>query len=62
MAKDEKTSKNIASLASKALKNPSSLTSAEIKKLAGSALTQAPDKKKKPAKKTKKKSVKSKKK
>lgn len=55
MAKDEKTSKAVASLASKALKDPKALTPAEIKKLAASALTQAPDKpkaaKKAPAKK-----------
>ena len=44
MAKDEKTSKAVASLASKAMKDPSSLSPAEIKKLAASALTQAADK------------------
>jgi hypothetical protein len=46
MAKNEKTSKAIATIASKALKNPSSITKAEIKKIAASVLTQAPDKKK----------------
>lgn len=45
MAKTESTSKSIASLASKAMKDPKSLTEAEIKRLAASALTQAPDKK-----------------
>lgn len=51
MAKDEKTSKAIASIASKALKDPKSVTPAEIKKLAASALTQTADKPKAPAKK-----------
>jgi len=46
MAKNEKTSTNIASIASKGLKNPGSLTKTEIKKISGSVLTQAPDKKK----------------
>jgi len=45
MAKTESTSKSIASLASKALKDPKSLSEAEIKQLAASALTQSPDKK-----------------
>ncbi|MEZ5843454.1 MAG: hypothetical protein R3D27_06920 [Hyphomicrobiaceae bacterium] len=45
MAKSESTSKTIASLASKAMKDPKSLSEAEIKRLAASALTQAPDKK-----------------
>lgn len=44
MAKTESTSKSIASLASKAMKDPKSLNDAEIKRLAASALTQAPDK------------------
>ena len=44
MAKSESTSKTIASLASKAMKDPKSLSEAEIKRLAASALTQAPDK------------------
>ena len=51
MAKDEKTSKAIASIASKALKDPKSITTAEIKKLAATALTQAADKPKTTAKK-----------
>jgi hypothetical protein len=45
MAKNEKTSKKVASKASKVLKDPKS-TKAE-KSVAGSALTQAADKKKK---------------
>jgi hypothetical protein len=52
MARDEKTSKAIASIASRALKDPKSVTQAEIKKLAATALTQAADKPKTPAKKT----------
>lgn len=46
MAKNEKSSKNVASLASKVLsgKKP---TAAQAKTLAASVLTQAPDKKKK---------------
>jgi hypothetical protein len=57
MAKNEKTSKKVATIASKGLKNPKSLTKAEIKTLAASTLTQAPDKSKKaaPAKKPAKK-------
>jgi hypothetical protein len=51
MAKDEKTSKAVASIASKALKDPASVTPAEIKKLAASALTQVEDKPKPAAKK-----------
>lgn len=51
MSKNEKTSKKIAAIAAKGLKSPEKLTKAEIKALAASALTQAPDKKK-PAKKT----------
>jgi len=46
MAKNEKTSKGIGSIASKGLRNPSSLTKNEIKKISGSVLTQRPDKKK----------------
>jgi len=45
MAKNEKTSKKIASLASKVLKSKRSSTTS--KSIAGSALTQSPDKKKK---------------
>lgn len=44
MAKNEKTSKSVAKVASKLLKDPKS--SADVKKVAGSALSQAPDKKK----------------
>ena len=55
MAKNEKTSKAVASIASKAMKDPKSVSNAEIKKLAASALTQTADKlkaeKKAPAKK-----------
>ncbi|WP_428406851.1 hypothetical protein [Hyphococcus sp.] len=54
MAKNEKTSKEIAKIAAKGLKDPASLTKTEIKKLSGSALTQAPDKKKPKAKAKKK--------
>jgi len=45
MAKNEKTSMAVAAIAARALKNPEKATKTEIKKLAGSALTQAPDKK-----------------
>lgn len=45
MAKNEKTSMAIAAIAARALKNPEKLTKTEIKKLAGSALTQVADKK-----------------
>ncbi len=45
MAKNEKTSQTIATLAGRGLKNPASLTLDEIRRLAGSAGTQAPDKK-----------------
>jgi hypothetical protein len=47
MAKNEKTSKAIASIASKGLKNPEKLTKAEIKKVCATALTQTADKPKK---------------
>lgn len=43
MAKNEKTRKGVGSIASKGLRSPGSLTKPEIKKLAGSALTQRPD-------------------
>lgn len=46
MARNEKTSKGIGSIASKGLRNPGSLTKTEIKKISGSVLTQRPDKKK----------------
>jgi hypothetical protein len=48
MATNEKTSLGIAKIASKGLKAPSTLTTTEIKKLAGSVLTQTPDHKKTP--------------
>jgi hypothetical protein len=44
MANNEKTSKRVASKASKLLRNPKSPK--DVKSVAGSALTQAPDKKK----------------
>lgn len=44
--KNEKTSKAIATIASKGLKHPGSLTNNEIKKISGSVLTQRSDKKK----------------
>lgn len=47
MARNEKTSKRVAKIASKGLKSPKKLTAKEIKSLAGSTLTQAPDRKKK---------------
>jgi hypothetical protein len=49
MAKNEKTSSKVASVASKGLKDPGSLTKKQIKSVSAAALTQAPDKK--PAKK-----------
>jgi hypothetical protein len=47
MAKNEKTSKGVGSIASKGLRNPGSLTKEEIQRLAGTAMTQRPDRKKK---------------
>ncbi|WP_370337128.1 hypothetical protein [Parvularcula marina] len=49
MAKSEKTSAAVAKIASKAMKDPSSLSAKEIKSLAASALTQVEDKPKKKA-------------
>jgi hypothetical protein len=46
MGKNEKTSSKVASLAGKVLPGKKKPTLANSKKLAGSALTQAPDKKK----------------
>lgn len=46
MAVNEKSSKQVAKLAARALKKPESLTLDEIKILAASVLTQAPDRKK----------------
>ncbi len=61
MAANEKTSAAVAKIASKGLKAPGTLTHAEIKKLAASALTQAADVPKAPAaKKTVKRKVASK--
>ena len=58
-AKNEKTSKRIGAIASKAMRDPASLTLDEIRSLGASATTQRPDrktsKKKKPSKKRKKK-------
>jgi hypothetical protein len=45
--KNETTSQKVASIASKALKDPSSVTKREIQTIAGSVLTQSPDKAKK---------------
>ncbi len=45
MAKNEKTSSRVASIAAKALRNPKS--SKTTKTLAGSVLTQSPDRKRK---------------
>ena len=47
MAKNEKTGSKVASLASKALQKPSSITTKQVKTLAASVLTQSPDKGKK---------------
>lgn len=47
MPKNEKSSKPMAKIASKALKTPEKVTKKEVQKLGGSVLTQAPDKKKK---------------
>ncbi len=44
MAKNEKTSKRVATIASNLLKNPK--TPSKVKSVAASALTQTPDKKK----------------
>lgn len=44
MAKNEKTSSKVASIASKGLKEPGSLTKKEIKTISASALTQKSDK------------------
>jgi len=44
MAKNERTSAKVASIASKALKDPASVSKAQVKSLAASVLTQAPDK------------------
>lgn len=43
MGKNEKSGKSVGSLASKALRDPGSVTKAQIKTIAASALTQRPD-------------------
>ncbi len=43
MASNEKTSAQVAAIASKAIQNPKSLTPEEIQSLAASVLTQSPD-------------------
>jgi hypothetical protein len=43
MAQNEKTSAQVAQIASKAMKNPQSLTPDEVQALAASVLAQAPD-------------------
>lgn len=43
MAKNEKTGKSIGTIASKAMRNPGSVTKTEIQKLGASAMTQRPD-------------------
>jgi hypothetical protein len=48
MAKNEKTHKSIGTIASKGLRDPGALTKPEIKKIAGSVLTQRPDHKSPP--------------
>lgn len=50
MAKNEKSSKPLAKLASKILSGDKKATQADAKKLAASVLTQAPDKKSKKTK------------
>jgi hypothetical protein len=44
MAKNEKTSSRVATIASKALQSPGSVTKSQIKTIAASALTQSADK------------------
>jgi hypothetical protein len=50
MAKNEKTSQTVASIAARGVKDPGSLTKAEIKAVSATALSQAPDQKKSAAK------------
>lgn len=50
-AKNERTSKRIGTIASKAMRDPASLTLDEIRSLGASATTQRPDRKKSKAKK-----------
>jgi hypothetical protein len=44
MGKNEKTGKTTGSIASKAMRDPGSLTNKEIKSLGATAMTQRPDK------------------
>lgn len=44
MAKNEKTSSKVATIASQGLKDPGSLSNKQIKTISASVLTQAPDK------------------
>ena len=44
MAKNEKTGKDLGKIASQAMRDPGSLTKAQIRSLGASALTQLPDK------------------
>lgn len=53
MAKNEKSTQKTSKIASQALKNPGSITRTEIRSLAGSVLTQAPDRSKSAGKKQK---------
>jgi len=50
MAKNEKTGKDMGTIASKAMRTPQKLTLAEIRSLGASANTQRPDHKKPPKK------------
>ncbi|MFK4812202.1 hypothetical protein ACI3KW_18525 [Devosia sp. ZW T5_3] len=45
MATNERTGSKVGTIASKALRDPKSVTPAQIKKIAASALTQRPNKK-----------------
>ena len=56
-AKNERTSKRIGTVASKAMRDPASLTLDEIRSLGASATTQRPDRKKSKTKKPSKKRV-----
>jgi len=44
MSKNEKSGSKVGKIASKALKDPKSVTASQVKSLAGSVLTQRPDK------------------
>lgn len=46
MARNEKSGGRVGRIASQALRNPSSVTPKQVKSLAGSVLTQRPDKRK----------------